>query len=93
MHGFLFQYQFIVLRSLQTCLPHSYSLLVEASLTSYPILPSSWRKSRRSFELSHSYFYDLEIPGILGVPSRILQDTGSDTFDKEVPGKSGQYNS
>jgi hypothetical protein len=62
----------------------------DGSLMSYPILPSSGRKSQHSFALSQiSYFCNLEIPGIFGVPCPILQDTGSEPFDKAVPRKRG----
>ena len=43
--------------------------------------PSNVGKSKCSYALTKvSYFYDLEKPGMMGIPSRILGDTGTKIF-------------
>jgi len=63
---FYFKHQFLVLRSLHTCLSTYSFLLVTDSLISYAILPATARKSQCSFALSQiSYFWTWKNQGHL----------------------------
>jgi len=52
--------------------------------------PSTVGKSKCSCALTKvSYFYGLEKPGMVGIPSRILGDTGTEIFKTYKTGTSG----